>query len=75
MPAPASPTIVTMPPKCGSAASAEGAAEATILSPVVNIGDQEVHITGTKIVLSAGGGSITIDATGVTVKGTIVKIN
>ena len=54
---------------------AEGSAEVTIQSPVVNIGDQEVLITGTKIVLSAGGGSITIDATGVTVMGTIVKIN
>jgi len=54
---------------------AEGSAEATIQSPVVNIGDQEVRIFGTKIVLQAGGGSITIDATGVTVAGTIVKIN
>jgi len=42
---------------------------------IVNIGDQEVRVTGTKIVLQAGGGSITIDATGVTVVGTIVKIN
>ena len=54
---------------------AEGSAEATIMSPIVNIGDQEVRVTGTKIVLQAGGGSITIDATGVTVVGTIVKIN
>ena len=54
---------------------AEGGAEATIQSPIVNIGDQEVRITGTKIVLTAGGGSITIDASGVTVVGTIVKIN
>jgi type VI secretion system secreted protein VgrG len=54
---------------------AEGSAEVTVQGPVVNIGDREVRITGTKIVLSAGGGSITIDATGVTVVGTIVKIN
>jgi len=54
---------------------AEGGADATIQSPIVNIGDKEVNITGTKIVLTAGGGSITIDATGVTVMGTIVKIN
>ena len=45
------------------------------MSPIVNIGDKEVFITGTKIVLQAGGGSITIDAAGVTVVGTIVKIN
>ncbi|MEP7245313.1 MAG: type VI secretion system tip protein VgrG [Gammaproteobacteria bacterium] len=54
---------------------AEGSAEATIQSPVVNIGDKEVFVSGTKIVLCAGGGSITIDATGVTVVGTLVKIN
>jgi type VI secretion system secreted protein VgrG len=54
---------------------AHGSVDATIQSPVVNIGDKEVNVSGTKIVLSAGGGSITIDATGVTIVGTIVKIN
>lgn len=54
---------------------AEGTAEATIQSPVVNIGDKQVTISGTKIVLSTSGGSITIDATGVTIVGTLVKIN
>jgi type VI secretion system secreted protein VgrG len=54
---------------------AEGTSEATIKGPIVNIGDAEINIQGTKIVISAGGGSITIDAAGVTIKGALVKIN
>jgi type VI secretion system secreted protein VgrG len=54
---------------------AHGSTDATIQSPIVNIGDKEVNVSGTKIVIAAGGGSITIDATGVTIQGTIVKIN
>jgi type VI secretion system secreted protein VgrG len=54
---------------------AEGTAEASIQSPVVNIGNKEVNVSGTKIVLAAPGGSITIDATGVTIVGTLIKIN
>lgn len=52
-----------------------GSVDATIQSPIINIGNKEVNVSGTKIVLSTPGGSITIDATGVTIMGTIVKIN
>lgn len=55
--------------------SINGESEVTITSPTVTIGDKEVNIGGTKVVISAGGGSITIDAAGVTIVGTLVKIN
>jgi type VI secretion system secreted protein VgrG len=54
---------------------ASGKAKAIISSPNVEIGDKLVTVQGTKIQLSAGSGSITIDATGVTIKGALVKIN
>ncbi len=54
---------------------AEGTSEATLKGPVVNIGDSEVNISGKKITISAGGGSIIIDAAGVTIQGALVKIN
>jgi type VI secretion system secreted protein VgrG len=53
----------------------DGKSNVTIKSPTVDIGDKEINISGTKVVISAGGGSIVIDATGITIKGTLVKIN
>ena len=54
---------------------AEGVSEAKIKSPKIALGDGEIAITGTKIVLSVGGNSITIDPSGVTIFGSLVKIN
>jgi type VI secretion system secreted protein VgrG len=53
----------------------EGTSDVELKGPKVTIGDKEVAITGTKIVLSCGGNSITIDSSGVTIFGTLVKIN
>jgi type VI secretion system secreted protein VgrG len=55
--------------------SAEGTSEAQIKSPKVTIGDGEIAIVGSKIILGAGGGSILIDGGGVTIQGTKVNIN
>ena len=54
---------------------AEGTSSAGLKSPVVNIGDKEINITGTKITIAAGGGQVVIDGSGVTIIGTVVKIN
>jgi type VI secretion system secreted protein VgrG len=54
---------------------AEGASSAAIKSPVVDIGDKEVNIVGTKITIAAGASSIVLDAGGVTIMGPLVKIN
>ncbi|MBW2661653.1 MAG: type VI secretion system tip protein VgrG, partial [Deltaproteobacteria bacterium] len=54
---------------------AEGTSEATLKGPVVNIGNAEVNISGTKITISAGSNSIVIDAAGITIQGALVKIN
>lgn len=53
----------------------EGKADVQIKGPKVGIGDQEITLSGTKIVLTAAGNSITIDSSGVTIFGTLVKIN
>jgi type VI secretion system secreted protein VgrG len=53
----------------------EGTTKVDIKSPLVNIGDNQINISGTTIVLSTDGGSITLDPAGVTIMGTIVKIN
>jgi type VI secretion system secreted protein VgrG len=54
---------------------AEGASNAAIKSPVVDIGDKEINIIGTKITIAAGASSIVLDAGGVTIQGPLVKIN
>lgn len=54
---------------------ASGKTKISITSPVVEIGNAAVTIKGTKIQLSAGSGQIVLDATGVTIKGALVKIN
>jgi type VI secretion system secreted protein VgrG len=54
---------------------AEGTASAGIKAPVVDIGDKEINIIGTKITIAAGASSIVLDAGGVTIQGPLVKIN
>ena len=54
---------------------AEGTSAATLKAPVVDIGDKEINITGTKITIAAGASSIVLDAGGVTIQGPLVKIN
>src|SRR4029450_9073643 len=54
---------------------AEGKASAGIKAPVVDIGDKEVNIIGTKITIAAGASSIVLDPGGVTIQGPLVKIN
>jgi type VI secretion system secreted protein VgrG len=53
----------------------EGKSNVTLKSPVIDIGDKEINIGGTKVVISVGGNSITLDPAGVTIKGALVKIN
>jgi type VI secretion system secreted protein VgrG len=52
---------------------AEGTANAGIKAPIVDIGDAEVNIVGSKITISAGAASIVLDAGGVTIQGPLVK--
>ncbi len=54
---------------------AEGTASASIKAPVIDIGDKEINIIGTKITIAAGASSIVLDAGGVTIQGPLVKIN
>jgi type VI secretion system secreted protein VgrG len=54
---------------------AEGKATAGIKAPVVDIGDQEINIVGTKITISAGASTIVLDPGGVSIQGPLVKIN
>ncbi len=54
---------------------AEGTSNAQIKGPKIDIGDGEITIHGSKIVLGAGGGSVVIDGSGVTIQGTKVSIN
>ena len=54
---------------------AEGKASAGIKAPVVDIGDKEINIIGTKITIAAGASSIVLDPGGVTIQGPLVKIN
>ncbi|WP_346780663.1 type VI secretion system tip protein TssI/VgrG [Trinickia sp. Y13] len=56
-----------------------GKATANLQAPTVNIdngkGICNVNVNATKIVLSTGGGTITLDSSGVTIQGTIAYIN
>ena len=54
---------------------AEGTASAGLKAPVVDIGDKEINIVGTKITIAAGGSSIVVDPSGVTIVGPLIKIN
>jgi type VI secretion system secreted protein VgrG len=54
---------------------ASGNAQAAISSPIVDIGNGTIKIHGTSIELSAGGSSVKIGASGVTIKGAMVNIN
>jgi hypothetical protein len=49
---------------------AHGTATAKISSPDVDIGDDNIKIHGSTITLSTDGGSIVIDASGITISGT-----
>ena len=50
-----------------------GVSKVNVKSPEVFIGDSLITIKGTKIELIADGGSITIDGTGITIAGNMVK--
>jgi type VI secretion system secreted protein VgrG len=56
-----------------------GKSTANLQAPTVNIDNGQdscnVNVNATKIVLSTGGGSITLDGSGVTIQGTIAHIN
>lgn len=56
-----------------------GKSTANLQAPTVNIDNGKascnVNVTATRIVLSTGGGSITLDGSGVTIQGTIAHIN
>jgi type VI secretion system secreted protein VgrG len=52
---------------------AHGVSSASLTGPEVFIGDKSVKIHGTKIELATAGGSITIDAAGVTIAGNMIK--
>ncbi|SIT51108.1 VgrG protein [Paraburkholderia piptadeniae] len=56
-----------------------GKSTANLQAPTVNIdngqGSCNVNVNATKIVLATGGGSITLDGSGVTIQGTIAHIN
>lgn len=54
---------------------AEGTSTAGIKAPVVDIGDSEINIVGTKITIAAGASTIVLDAGGVSISGPLVKIN
>jgi type VI secretion system secreted protein VgrG len=52
---------------------ASGKAMASLQSPLVVIGNDVITISGTKIVLSTAGGSITLDGAGVSISGNTIK--
>ncbi|MGH9370487.1 MAG: type VI secretion system Vgr family protein [Vicinamibacterales bacterium] len=54
---------------------AEGTATAGLKAPIVDIGDKEINIVGTKITIAAGASTIVLDPGGVTIQGPLVKIN
>jgi type VI secretion system secreted protein VgrG len=54
---------------------AEGTATAGIKAPIVDIGDKEINIVGTKITIAAGASTIVLDAGGISIQGPLVKIN
>jgi type VI secretion system secreted protein VgrG len=49
--------------------------EIMLTAPNVGVGDGEITVNGKKITLSAPGGSIIIDSSGVTIQGTVVRVN
>ena len=53
----------------------QGTSFVKISSPSIEIGEGEIIIHGSKIVLSAGGGQITIGGAGVDIVGGMVRIN
>ena len=50
-----------------------GISKASIASPNVDIGDNNINIHGSKITLSTAGGSIVLDASGITISGTEIS--
>lgn len=71
-------TTVAGDDKClvgSKALSLHGTTTLEIVGPDIKVGDKEISITGTKVTISGPAGSITLDASGVTISGAIVKIN
>ena len=57
------------------AVTVNGTTMLDIVGPKINVGDGEIRISGTKITIAGPAGSVVLDDTGVTIEGSLVKIN